>query len=67
MAYGYDGNMSAIQWLTLIGTDGVSTLREADRSYLQASGIITNDGIIVKEQLELAQKLNATESHPHAH
>ncbi len=60
--YGYDGNMSAIDWLELIGTEGVSTLREADRDNLRASGILSPDDSIRQDQLDRALRDKSTEA-----
>ncbi len=54
MAYGYDGNMSALDWLALTGKDGVPNLREADKDSLRDSGILSPDNSIFQEQLDLA-------------
>ena len=63
MAYGYDGNMSALDWVVEVGPKG---LREADKKSLQEAGILLADGSVHQEQLELAQKHQYTGGALHA-
>ncbi len=54
MAYGFDGNMNALDWIHLMGNQGVSTLHADDRSYLREAGILNEENEIRSEQLALA-------------
>ncbi len=54
MSYGFDGNLSAIDWLAELGSAGIANLRETDKKKLQDSGILSEDGSILQDQLTLA-------------
>lgn len=52
--YGFDGNMNALDWLEMMGNQGVSTLKPEDRTQLRESGILNEANHIRPEQLALA-------------